>query len=291
MNLKLSLITALSAFAFSLNACHKTSDTTLSYQYETGSLQWQVVRQEIDPNTLIHKAILENTPEVITFLLAHQVNIDYPDENGMTPLTIAILNKSIDAVKVLLANGANPNPEVRWNNMTLLELTLAMNDPAAANLLVQNGADLTFKDKQGKGILSKVITQTSNQSLRTEWVGVAKKMIELGADIQSSDMNNAPLFDTISAVHCYRVDISLLELLVSGGVNLNMTLNDTSNDTPLTFAISFSDLKLVKYLVESGADINKSKKYSGEAHTPLRLAVVQNRPEIVHYLLQHGARG
>ena len=296
MKSKLLFIAALSAFTFSLNACPKPSDTTLTHQYETGALQWQVVRKEVDPNTLIHQAILENAPEVISFLLSHGVKVDYPDENGMSPLTIAILNKSTDAVRVLLANGANPNPAVKWNNMTLLELALAMRDPASANQLVQYGADLTFKNRNGKGILSMVIQISGPSSAAEEkkgWVTVAKNMIQLGADIQSYENNNDPLFEAIFTIH-FGADISLLELLVSKGANLNAVRKNGAYDcdTPLLRAIDLCNLKLVKYFVESGADVNQSIKLGANNYrTPLTLAISKNVPEIVQYLIQHGARG
>jgi ankyrin repeat protein len=281
MNLKLLIITALSTFSFSLNACPKPPDTTLTQQYETGALQWQIVRKEIDPNTLIHKAILENAPEVINFLLEHGVKVDYADENGMTPLMVAILNRSSDIVNVLLAHGASTNPSIKWNNMTLLELAISMHDAKVIRLLVENSAD--FNEKIPSNPLYKVIN--------LGMLEVAASMINAGADIHSDSFDST----LMQAVYIARGgDTSLLELLLQEGANINQIQKQNGKEinTPLLQAVFSNDLPLVKLLVEYGADVNQSINFYGyEVRTPLKHALANGRIEIVQYLLQNGARG
>ncbi len=281
MKLKLFLTIILSVLSFSLNACPKASDTTLSQQYNTGELQWQVARKEIDPNTLIHQAILENAPEVINFLLSHGVKVDYPDENGMSPLTVAILNNSTDAVKVLLEHGANTNPTVKWNNMSLLQLALSMKDAKSTKLLIQHGADVNVKD-QSECALAKAI------NLR--WEEIATLMIHKGANIHS-DGPDCPLICAV--YYSYnRTDRSLLKLFLEKGANINIVQksNGIEYNTPLFAAINCADLALVKFLVESGADVNKGVRRGAETFTPLTQAIANGSSAIVQYLLQHGAK-
>ncbi|MBS0649798.1 MAG: ankyrin repeat domain-containing protein, partial [Verrucomicrobia bacterium] len=122
----------------------RVCEESLSHQFETGELQQKVKAREIDPHTLIHKAILENNAEVIRFLLAHGVDVDYPDENGMSPLTVAILNGCSNVVKELLEHGADTNPDVKWNDMPLLELALYLEDLSSTKLLLEYGANANF---------------------------------------------------------------------------------------------------------------------------------------------------
>jgi ankyrin repeat protein len=283
VKLKLLFIAMLSTFAFSLNACPKTSGTTLTLQYETGALQWQIARKEIDPNTLIHQAILENELEVINFLISHGVNVDYPNENGMTPLTMAIVNNSTNSVKLLLANGANPNPKVKWNNMTLLELAMVMRDHVSTKLLVEYGADLNVKFKEGSAL---------TKAIGSDWLEIAMLMINKGADICSDDANGP--FSMAVGRSMRGNDTRLLSLFLQKGANVNVTFKTAGKPwkTPLIYAASCGQLSIVKFLVESGADVNKSvNPYGNEIHTPLNQAVTGGRVEITQYLLQHGARG
>lgn len=273
-------------------------EQSLTDRFKSGSLQEDVLLKKINPHTLIHKAILENSPDVIRFLLAQGVNVDYPDENMMTPLTMAILNRCNHAVEALLANGANINPQVKWNGMNLLELAISMKDRVSTNLLLQKGADVNAKTKKGKGILSMALDMAGphgggDLDDRKDWANIAKNMINFGANVNSCEAENAPLFDAIFAVH-FGVDASLLEFMLAKGANPNMAQLWTGDNfrTPLLYVSLIGRLDFVKLLVESGADVNKSvKSYAGVANcTPLKLALDQGHAEIVQYLLQHGAR-
>jgi ankyrin repeat protein len=288
MKLKLFFVVTLSAFACSLNACPNPSNASLTHQYETGALQWQIARKEIDPNTLIHQAILENSSEeIINFLLSHGVNVDYPDQNGMSPLTMAVLNRSTNAVKLLLAHGANPNPTVKWNNMSLLQLALTMRDANSTKLLVEYGADVKVRDQSGNALS----TAISLSNTYPQWREIAILMINKGADMHF-DGNDSPLMQAIYIAQ-QRGNRSLLELIVQKGVNIDQIqkFNGKEWNTPLLQAIHVNDLSLVEFLINSGADVNKAINYGGcEIRTPLKYALANGKVEIVQYLLQQGAR-
>ncbi len=314
MKLNLYLITALSTFACSLNACHTAPETKLSQQYETGSLQWQLARKEIDPNTLIHQAILENAADVISFLLSHGVKVDYPDENGMTPLTIAILNRSTDAVKVLLNHGANINPSVKWNNKTLLELAFHMRDLSSVEMLIERGANVNGSGENGWSILSQVI-QNGNEN--PKYIEISKQIINRGAELKAQEVYSAIMFSQNSG------NLSILELLIKKGVDLNKEENGwppliveasrrwntnvikllvksganvnkidkkSNEETALIVAISSGDLERVKLLVELGADVNQKVCRNALMTSPIKFSLETQHPEIVQYLLKQGAR-
>lgn len=319
MKLKLFLIVALSASALSLNACPKKNQASLTHQYETGALQWQIARKEIDPNTLIHEAILENAPEVIIFLLKHGVNVDYPNDNGMTPLTIAILNRSADAVKVLLVHGGNTNPSVKWNNMTLLELAFHMNDYKSAKELIKHGADVISNDslllstralangisnpdlielaceltKRSGNISPEAIFYAIHNAKQKIGRSVLELMIKKGVDFNVKDDPKGYNFPVTLVLRNWNPrdpnqDAEVFKLLVKAGADLNAAVGD---HTALTDGICSNDLEKIKFLVELGADVNKTIVFQGKVVTPLALALQRSQPEIVQYLLQHGARG
>ena len=59
----------------------------------------------------------------------------------------------------------------------------------------------------------------------------------------------------------------------------------------LDFLSSTEDLDTVKCLIELGADINLSiVRGSGQQLSPMQVALQKGNPEIVQYLIQHGAK-
>lgn len=266
---------------------------TLTQQFQSGELQKKVAAREINPHTLIHQAILENEPQVIRFLLNQGVDVDYPDKDGMSPLTIAILNGCHFAVKILMEYGANPNPTAQWNGMSLLELAMSMNDVDSAMLLIQGGFDVNYiinlgpKQHQKENILINVFNRVPRNRM---FVNVAKEMIIRGADIYSNEGRNCALAYAISFAQ--NGEYSLLNLCIEKGVNLNMVMINRGMEynTPLLQAIGSGNLSLVQFLVESGADIHKTINYAGRQRSPLNYALELGRSEIAQYLLRNGAR-
>lgn len=299
-------------------------EQSLTVRFNSGSLQEQIRVKKIDPHTLIHKAILENNPEVIRFLLAHEVDVDYPDSYGMTPLTLALLNRCNYAVDVLLEHGANVNPNIKWNDMTLLEISLAMKDHKSALLLLNHGVDINVK---GNGALAQAIRLTNDSNTSSEWKKVVEFLIDRGADIHSCQSSSSPLYESIFLAQ--QGDFFVLTLLLQKGADIHMKVDESipllflaykwgsgpaegvplipfliengadvnqehaAFGTPLHAAIYDNRFDLIKLFVEKGADLNKKSTIGlvgGEILSPLTLALKFHLANIVQYLLQHGAK-
>ncbi|KAH8354894.1 hypothetical protein KR093_000633 [Drosophila rubida] len=69
--------------------------------------------------------------------------------------------------------------------------------------------------------------------------------------------------------------------------NSNRNVNKwVGGRTPLHYAADFGQLKVIKFLVDIGADVNKEDKYS---ITPLLAAIWEGHTECVEFLLEKGA--
>jgi hypothetical protein len=87
-----------------------------------------------------------------------------------------------------------------------------------------------------------------------------------------------------------------VDLGVGEGVDLenNRTFKGGEPATSkVSRSLRFGHLSIVKFLVESGADVNKSARegwfLSSELRTPLRMAKKYGHDEVVEYLLERGA--
>ncbi len=252
------------------------------------------------------------------------MSVDYPDSDGMSPLTVALLNRCDYAVDVLLEHGANVNPKIQWNGMTLLEIAFLMKDHKSVLALLKHGADIKINEIE-QSALVQAICLAHDFKTRSEWEKIVELLIEKGSDIHSNNSTSSPFYESIFLAQ--QGDFFVLELLLRKGADVNMkvgggipslflalkwgSLNPNwciplielfiengvdvnqehqSMGTLLHLAISDSRFDLVKLFIENGADLNKKSKVQGEIQSPLTLALKLHEVEIVQYLVQHGAK-
>ncbi|MDR2921515.1 MAG: ankyrin repeat domain-containing protein [Tannerella sp.] len=82
-------------------------------------------------------------------------------------------------------------------------------------------------------------------------------------------------------------DYKKAEKAICEGSNINEISYSAYPGSPLTYAISKKDLKMVQLLVENGADVNFEPE--GRGSDPLNTAIFQKDIAIVTYLLENGA--
>jgi len=83
----------------------------------------------------------------------------------------------------------------------------------------------------------------------------------------------------------YKCDDDIIELLLQNGADLFACNED--GVSILDYAIMYNRIKLVKEILKTGIDINKTKRPS--QFTPLMGAVCYGRKEIAVMLLENGA--
>ena len=108
-----------------------------------------------------HNPVATKQTEVIQFLIDSRVSVCETDKNGVTPLHRAVRFRSLSAVKLLLAAGADVNTFDRRTHSTALHRavtnsgapsTAGKMDTAIAivRLLLKYGADPNARNKKGK---------------------------------------------------------------------------------------------------------------------------------------------
>ncbi|XP_057328463.1 putative ankyrin repeat protein RF_0381 [Microplitis mediator] len=86
------------------------------------------------------------------------------------------------------------------------------------------------------------------------------------------------------AVH--QKNIKLIKKLVDAGADINVTSLD-NNFTPLHLAVDGNDIELVKFLINQGANVNV--KVACSQRTPLEIAVSQSNDALIDLLLSNNA--
>lgn len=263
----------------------------------------QVNAQYSNGSTALQQAARKGDAGMVRYLLERGANPNMPSyEVEWFPIHDAIRGGHVEALAALLDGGADPNlmAEGKWPALTF---AIQADQPEAVRLLVAAGADLSeegigkvrlyhapsihmaemitllleggmdvnAKDAAGNPLL---VDATSAGNL-----AIVDELLRRGADPNSSSGHGwAPLHVAIQ-----HEQEAAAVALIEGGANPNTILD--GKWSPLSMAIGKNQFETVKALLSHGADTSV-KTFD---HAPLFGAAVGNRPELVDLLLEAGA--
>jgi len=99
--------------------------------------------------TPLARAAELNKPKAVAFLIKNNAKINEPNDNGETPLYIA-MQKGHDIVAgILLSKSADPQGDANWKNKIgtpILQLATANGNPAIVRILINYGAEVDATD-------------------------------------------------------------------------------------------------------------------------------------------------
>jgi ankyrin repeat protein/ketosteroid isomerase-like protein len=266
----------------------------------------------------VFAAIRADHLDTLRDLRAKGANINAPGDRSTPPLAYAAAAGSIEAMRMLLAAGADVNARtafgataLHWathdtakmqllvshgadvnavtrNKRTPLILAAFNNpSPEAVALLLEKGADLNAKDALG---VTALLAATSGDRSN-----VAKLLVAKGMDPNANDL---PGFTPLMNAASYG-DVDLMRLLIAHGAKVNAVSAPPAfkvkngpiqlgSFTPLLLSCTYGPFEAVQLLLDSGADV---KAREGRGMTALHLAVSSEHrdPRIVKLLLDRGA--
>ncbi|MBO5997638.1 MAG: ankyrin repeat domain-containing protein [Alphaproteobacteria bacterium] len=253
-----------------------------------------------DGLTAMHYAVKGNKPENIEILLKHGVtDIEVlKDKWDRTALDFAAHAGKTEIVKALCDHNPNLINVQNRSGWTALHYAAFYGFDEMAAYLLEHGADVNMKTKEGKFALNlsqrkydapnnnvkrMLIEKGANvegQSDALNWAAIigdkdmVEKLLERGAIVDDNTLINAVASQ----------EIPLIEMFLDNYPNM-INLKDGSpvHYTPLHTAIHVKDPKLVKLLIERGADVNIP---DANGHTVLQkeMASFYKKPEIIELL-------
>lgn len=247
---------------------------------------------------------------ILELLLENGFSCNSADRNGRMPLSHSILNRHLDATRLLLDHGAElghvaTEMEMPIHQVPHTSLKIAL-------LLMERGVDVNISDEWGRTIVSNI---AARQCFREELAGLQWLT---GEDQKRQSMPNH--YDSTKRLYPqspfhripvpslpkhYRMGVpmpvsipsgidevdefkaSLVEILDKGGIETD--LRDINGRTALSWACEAANVNMSQTLLDYGARVN-SKDNSGR--TPLLYAVQRNSQSANHLamvLLEYGA--
>ncbi|KAM6090179.1 nuclear factor NF-kappa-B p100 subunit isoform 1-T1 [Theristicus caerulescens] len=206
------------------------------------------------------------------------------DENGDTPLHLAIIHEQTAVIKQLIEVIVSiPNQQIIniSNNLqqTPLHLAVITKQPQVVQLLLQARADPTLLDRYGNSLLHLALQTGDEEMLRT-------LLAHLGS--ATPCLLRLPNFHGLLPVHLAvkAKSLACLDLLVRKGADVN-EVERQGGRTPLHLAVEMENLNMATHLVKKlGADVNS---LTFARNTPLHLAAGLGSPTLTKLLLKAGA--
>lgn len=182
----------------------------------------------------------------------------------------AVRANNVEAARVLLKAGTNPNARDYWRDSPLL-IAVQLDNPELVQLLLDAGAKA---DVSGRGYTALGL------AARNGSVSVVRLLLQAGADpSRRNDDGDTPLH---SAVRMGYVET----LAALTRARPNCALFDSEGLTPLALAATTAQYDMAEILIRAGAPLERGNKYS---HSPLWLANAYTDLDMVRLLLKHGA--
>ena len=240
--------------------------------------------------TPLHLAASQESLEVAQILLEHGANIESRNDKGQTPLHMACdIHESADVAQLLSECGANVN--ARDNNLdTPLLAAVRKLNVDAVRILLAHGAEPNVKNKDGESSLHLFPAYSWDPFYQPYFLKLAPLVLQHGADVNAQDnYHTTPLH-----VAMEQGLIKMTQILLEHGAEPNVANKD--GQTPLHFAFepefdSENDAEIVigsatHLLLQCGADVNAQDK---DHTTPLLLAIQRNMYDVTRVLLARGA--
>lgn len=212
-------------------------------------------------------------------------SLEARNESDQTPLLVAIRNNDAQAVKALLAVGANKDvtyKRVKDEVHSALHAAVEAYGPTVLKLLLEAGANLKAVDNQGNTALH-MIAKTGNDAMTEVIVKYAPAEIynmKNKADYTAFDeaalrgsthtrvaleiLKHGPTVDLSLFSPAYDGQLNLVKEVVNKGVDIN--LQDQNGETALHKAARKLHGEVVEYLVAQGADITIKNKNGESAY-------------------------
>ncbi|AKI79824.1 putative ankyrin repeat protein [Acanthamoeba polyphaga mimivirus] len=238
---------------------------------------------------------------IIEYLNQNKNEINHQNEHGWTALMIASVTSNywctIDTVKLLLENGADPNIPNNKGETALglvvsnlmrincLEISQKTNYLKIAQLLIEYGANVNFQNNSGDYIL--------NHSLRNNNFDIIKILLDNNTNPNLSNNKGNTLLHNI-CIHGESCD-SIINLLLNYNVDLNSV--NLKRKTALMYLCKYhyktNNINSIELLLKNGANPNIQNHKGNTAIMYLFSIFLHEygslKYRIIKLLLQYGA--
>jgi uncharacterized protein len=219
--------------------------------------------------TALRDAVKNNDVCRVTTLIERKADVNRPLIGSTTALHIAANNGCIDMVKLLVERNADIHQTDATSDTALSNSTCTNKE--VIQYLVEKGCSINHRGYRGG-------TKLLRGLLNVQSVEYLQFLIE-----QKADTNKCDSCGISPLMHAMQKDsINNVRLLLDNAADI---AHEYNNASVLSLAAGISDIKILELLIERKAAVNVS---AGKM-SPLNGAILRNRTDVAHVLIEHGA--
>ena len=166
-----------------------------------------------------------------------------------------------NTIKLLLKHGAKPVDKVEGAELNALQISVIQEKIPCFRLLLKAGADITVRNEKGESLL-----MLAAKFQRVKILKVLHSEFGFPVDEVNAD-GDSPLLAALRRMYSESSLTNIVKYLLANGAEVNRRLAENGM-TPLHLACKLNCLKIVKILLEYGAD-KDMKNHDGK--TPVEL--------------------
>lgn len=185
----------------------------------------------------------------------------------------AVKKNEIDSVKAIIKVDIQAVNCKDTSQFTPLHWAAFVRNSAITRLLLENGADLSPKNKKGDTPLNIAISRGSKE--------IINLLLDHGAEYDATGEKAKNVLQLSARFGLER----LFKIAVAKGGNILFENSATNNDI-MRAAVLGGSTELVKFMIDKGVDVNVISKYRGK---PLDLAYENDNNEMIEFLKLQGA--
>lgn len=220
----------------------------------------------------LHVAAQRGDDATVRVLLANGANPEATTTTGRTPIFFASRGGYEAVVQLLLAKGVDVNRV--HNSETALHCAASEGREAVVQLLLNNSADVNVVDEDNNTPLCRSATSGN--------ITIVQLLLESGADIMAVTKNGSSVLQ--NAIRGRSATEELVNLLLCYGADINVA--DISGYTPLHSAAQVGNIAIVQLLLDKRPNI---EAVSDDGYTPMLLAAQRGHKATLQRLLIDGA--
>ena len=249
--------------------------------------------------------------EAVKLLIKHKAEVNARNRIGITPLIAASdshSERTLEIVKLLIENNADVNASDVDGGTALMSVVSRPNPNhlAIVKLLIEHKANVNakFKGKESyhpnfysEGDTPLLIACTGYNIHGVSLLPIIQFLIKSGADINMKNaFGETPLYRVIKNSSKGEIfELVKFFLVNKADINAKITSNGYGNsgnvykgETAFLFAVMFANSKLVKLLIENGADINDKDHWGVSAlmhasqigHLDITKLLIENNADV-----------